>query len=51
MHEQYDHSIAAWKALHPNAMPPTPSHTNDEEDGDDDGCDEEDEVAPTNGDE
>ena len=46
MHEQYDHSIAAWKALHPNAMPPTPSHTNDEEDGDDDGCDEEDKVAP-----
>ena len=45
--EQCDRSIAAWKTLHPDALPPMPSHTNDEEEGDDDGCDEKDEVAPT----
>ena len=51
VHQQCDHSIIAWKALHSNALPPTPSHTNDEEDGDDDGGGEKDEAAPVDGDE
>ena len=45
--QQCDRSIAAWKALHPDALPPTPSQTDDEEDG----GDEEDEDAPTDGEE
>ena len=49
--QQCDHSIAAWKALHPDALPPTPSQTDDEENGDDDGGDEKDEDAPTDGEE
>ncbi|KAJ9676085.1 hypothetical protein PVL29_024871 [Vitis rotundifolia] len=44
--QQCDRSIAAWKTLHPDALPPTPSQTDDEEDGDDDGEDEEEEDAP-----
>ena len=50
MHQQCNHSIAAWKALHLDVMPPPPSHIDDEEDSDDDGCDKEDKVAPANGD-
>ena len=49
--QQCDRSIVAWKALHPDALRPTPSQTDDEEDGDDDGGDEEDEDAPTDGEE
>ena len=49
--QQCDRSIAAWKALHPDALPHTPSQTDDEEDGDDDGGDEEDEDAPIDGEE
>ena len=45
--EQCDRFIVAWKTLDPDALPPTPSHIDDEQDG----SDEEDEVAPTNGDE
>ena len=45
--QQCDCSIAAWKALHPDALPPMSSQTDDEEDGDDDCGDEEDEDAPT----
>ena len=45
--QQYDRSIAAWKALHPDALPPMPSQTDDEEDG----GDEEDEDASTDGEE
>ena len=45
--QQCDRSIAAWKALHPDVLPPTPSQTDDDEDGDIDGGDEEDEDAPT----
>ena len=45
--QQRDRSIAAWKALHLDALPPTPSQTDDEEDG----GDEEDEDAPTDGEE
>ncbi|KAJ9703186.1 hypothetical protein PVL29_004815 [Vitis rotundifolia] len=44
--QQCDRSIAAWKTLHPDALPPMPSQTDDEEDGDDDGEDEEEEDAP-----
>ena len=51
VHQQCDHSIIAWKALHSNALPPTPSHTDDKVDGDDDGGDEEDEAIPTDGEE
>ncbi|KAJ9682695.1 hypothetical protein PVL29_018591 [Vitis rotundifolia] len=43
--QQCDRSIAAWKTLHPDALPPTPSQIDDEEDGDDDGGDEEEEDA------
>ena len=32
--------------LHPDVLPPMPSHTDDKEDDDDDGGDEEDEVVP-----
>ncbi|KAJ9705611.1 hypothetical protein PVL29_003600 [Vitis rotundifolia] len=49
--QQCDRSIAAWKTLHPDALPPTPSQTDDEEDGDDDGEDEEEEDAPIDGEE
>ena len=49
--QQWDCSIVAWKTLHPDALPHTPSQTDDEEDGDDDGGDEEDEDASTDGDE
>ena len=49
--QQCDRSIAAWKALHPDALPPTPSQTDDEENGDDDGGGEKDEAAPVDGDE
>ena len=45
--QQCDRSIAAWKTLHPDVLPPTPSQTDDDEDGDIDGGDEEDEDAPT----
>ena len=45
--QQCDRSIAGWKTLHPDALPPTPSQTDDEEDG----ADEEDEDAPTDGEE
>ncbi|KAL6348145.1 hypothetical protein AAG906_039593 [Vitis piasezkii] len=45
--QQCDRSIAAWKALHHDALPPTPSRTDGEEDGDDNGGDEEGEDAPT----
>ncbi|KAJ9680467.1 hypothetical protein PVL29_019717 [Vitis rotundifolia] len=51
VHQQCDRSIATWKALHPNALPPTPSQTDDEENGDDDGGDEKGEDAPANGNE
>ena len=51
VHQQCDRSIATWKALHPDALPPTPSQTDDEENGDDDGGDEEDEDALTDGEE
>ena len=47
--QQCDCSIAAWKALHPDALPLTSSQTDDKEDGDDDCGDEEDENASTNG--
>ena len=49
--QQCDRSIAAWKALHLDALPPTSSQTDDEEDGDDDGGDEEDKDAPIDGEE
>ena len=49
--QQCDRSIAAWKALHPDALPLTSWQTDDEEDGDDDGGDEEDEDASTDGEE
>ena len=31
--QQCDHSIVTWKALHPDSLPPMPSHIDDEEDG------------------
>ena len=49
--QQCNRSIAVWKELHPDALPPMPSQIDDEENGDDDGGDEEDEDASADGEE
>ena len=51
VHQQCHRSIVTWKTLHPDSLPPMPSHIDDEEDGDDDGGDEEDEDALADGEE
>ena len=51
VHQQCDRLIAIWKTLNPNALPPTPSYIDDEEDVDDGGGDEKDIATSIDGEE